>query len=75
MSETTELKITDRQAFLINLMAKGVLHETAHEPKQTPEVVVALRRLIEETETASERHDSSLTAEVWAADVKLRKGK
>jgi len=54
-----KLEITDRQAFLINLLAKGFLGETMYTPKDIPVVRAELANLIGETQSASDRFESN----------------
>lgn len=53
------LELSDREAFLVNLLVKGFLGETMYEPKHTRVVEEAMRRLRDATDEAAERHEQS----------------
>ena len=53
-----KLEVTDRQAFLINLLAKGFLGETIYEPKRIDVVLDELTTLVGETQDAADRFEA-----------------
>ena len=55
----TTLEVTDRQAFLINLLAKGFLGTTIYEPKRIDVVLDELADLIGETQDAADRFETT----------------
>lgn len=54
------LKLTDRDAFLVNLLVKGFLGETLYEPQNTPEVQATFYDIAAQLDEATRRYEQAL---------------